>query len=176
MGCDIHAYVEYTTDGKYWRNLTANAGERNYVMFGVLAGVRVSEEQLFEPKGLPPGELGYKTRGDYWLRIAPAEHLELVNMDGWTSRENAERWVEQRLSRASYENGNLTSVSDPDAHSVSWLTASELSQAVDRYREVIGKYWPNDTSAPTEWVMILAAMQAAEANGAQARVVFWFDN
>lgn len=176
MGCDIHAYVEYSENGKSWRNLTVNAGERNYVMFGILAGVRVSQEQLFEPKGLPSGELGYKTRADYWFRIVPEDQPDWADTEGWTSRENAERWIERGLSRASYDNGKLIEVSDPDAHSVSWMTASELSRAVDRYREVVGKYWPNHTGAPTEWVMILAAMQAAEANGSHARVVFWFDN
>ena len=54
MGADIHAYVEFADkpeDGRapYWKNLTRNSGSRNYVLFGVLAGVRC-KDQLFPTK------------------------------------------------------------------------------------------------------------------------------
>lgn len=177
MGCDIHAYVEYSDDGKYWKSLTDNAGERDYVMFGVLAGVRYEEGKLFDPKGLPEGDLSSKTRAAYWRHVVPEKHPEYADWEGWVSRENAERWVSAGYSKPDYEDGVLKRVSDPDGHSHSWLTSVELSQAIDHYRSVIGGVWPSmKGKAPTLWLMILAAMQAAEANGAKSRVVFWFDN
>ncbi len=177
MGCDIHAYVEYSKDGQYWKNLTDNAGSRNYVMFGVLAGVRVVDAQLFEPKGMPEGELGYVTSHGYWLNVAPDEHPDWADGEGWTALEKAQDWIDRGCSKPDYNDGKLRRVSHPDWHSHSWLTAAELSEAIEHYRKVVGNYWPEEAGgAPTEWVAILAAMKAIEGNGEMARVVFWFDN
>lgn len=177
MGCDIHAYVEYSKNGKHWRNLTDNAGSRNYVMFGVLAGVRVADAKLFDPKGMPEGELSFTTAGDYWLNVAPESNPDWADGDGWTSLENARRWVESGYSVPDYRDETLKRVSGPDWHSHSWLTTDELAAAIEHYRTVVGNYWPEEGGrAPTEWVAILAAMRAIESNGETARVVFWFDN
>lgn len=52
MGCDIHAYVEIIEDKiticecEYFLN-------RNYGMFGYLAGVRSLDDPVVEPRGLP---------------------------------------------------------------------------------------------------------------------------
>lgn len=177
MGCDVHIYVEYSENGKYWKNLTNNAGSRNYVMFGVLAGVRVSDAKLFDPKGMPEGGIGYVTACDYWLNVAPENHPEWADGDGWTSPENARRWVESGSSVPDYLDGTLKRVSGPDWYSHSWLTTDELAAALEHYRGVVGTYWPGEGgTAPTEWVAILAAMRAIEGNGESARVVFWFDS
>lgn len=69
MGCDIHTYLEYAdvTDREgqpYWQNFTSNGGGRDYLMFEILAGVRGGEQQLFEPRGLPEGRLGWRTEED----------------------------------------------------------------------------------------------------------------
>jgi hypothetical protein len=182
MGCDIHAYVEFGKQSRpdaeiYWQNFTRNSGPRNYVMFGVLAGLRVAEAQLFEPKGMPEGPLGYRTNEDYWTHVAPEAHPEWADGDDWADLESATRWVESGCSVGERdENGRLKRVSGPDWHSHSWLTADELERALDHYRSVVPKYWPDSTDAPAEWVATLAAMRAFEAAGQQTRVVFWFDN
>jgi hypothetical protein len=166
MGCDIHAYVEYadftTNDGApYWRNLTRNGGSRNYVMFGVLAGVGYPEAQLFEPKGMPQGRLGWDTSDD-----------------DWCSLEQAERWVAGGYSVGETDdNGRLRRVSGPDWHSHSWLTTDELAKALDHYVAFLPKAYPSEPrTVPVEWQAMLAAMRCFEANGKQARLVFWFDN
>lgn len=177
MGCDIHAYVEYSDDGKYWRSLTRNFGSRDYVMFGVIAGVRYEEAKLFEPKGMPDGPLSYVTEDDYWYRVAPAKNPEWADLDGWTSKERAQDWVARGISKPEYKGDELSRVTNPDAHSHSWLTADELAQALAHYVTAYSDRWDAETAkAPTEWLMILAAMQAANAAGAQSRIIFWFDN
>lgn len=172
MGCDIHTYVEYSRNGQYWRNLTNKVGDRNYWMFGIMAGVRAEDLKLFEPKGLPDGPLGYLTENDYWHSIAPAGNPEWANLEGFCSRETAEGWISRGYSKGDYKDGVLRRVSDPDSHTHSWLTTAELQQCVDRFRELEG----TNGRAPSEWVGILAAMHAIEANGDQTRIVFWFDN
>lgn len=170
MGCDIHVYVEYSRDGKHWGNLTDNAGSRNYRMFGIMAGVRYEDAKLFDPKGLPDGNLSFTAEAAHWCNVAPDDHPEWAGSDGWVSKDNAERWVASGCSKPAFRDGVLKRVTNPDHHSHSWLTASELEQCVERYREL------SDGSAPTEWVAILAAMKAIEGNGDMARCVFWFDN
>ncbi len=65
MGCDIHAFVEKRTEGK-WECITEIEddegylspkkqiySERNYSLFGILAGVRGDSKPIKEPVGLP---------------------------------------------------------------------------------------------------------------------------
>lgn len=182
MGCDIHTYVEFANEPRldaepYWQNFTRNGGSRNYVMFGVLAGVRVDDAKLFEPKGMPDGALGYRTAEDYWCHVAPEAHPEWADGDDWITLDQATRWVEQGSSVGENdEHGRLRRVSGPDWHSHSWLTADELERALDHYRTVAPKYWPQDADVPAEWIATLAAMRAFEAAGQRTRIVFWFDN
>jgi len=58
MGCDIHAYVEYS-NGTRWRTLAEVDLDRNYGMFGLMAAVRVPGIALHQPRGLPP-ECGWQ--------------------------------------------------------------------------------------------------------------------
>jgi len=71
IGCDIHIYSETYSESKHrWQcnesfNLSAEDGEedvhyanrfysgRNYLLFGIIAGVRARDYQLAEAKGLP---------------------------------------------------------------------------------------------------------------------------
>lgn len=183
MGCDIHTYVEYAEwtqrDGlPYWSNFTKNGGSRNYLMFGVLAGVRVPDVQLFSPKGMPEGSMGYGTADDYWLSVAPDAHPEWADTEGYTDIESATRWVESGYSTGERDdNGRLRRVSGPDWHSHSWLTLAEHKQAMSHYQSVISEQYPGeDKTVPSEWLAMAAAMQAFEDAGKQTRLIFWFDN
>ncbi len=182
MGCDIHTYVEFsdgTLAGKpFWKNFTRNGGSRNYVLFGVLAGVRCPDAQLFEPKGMPDDGMGFRTADDYWNHVAPEDHPEWADGDDWVTLAQAERWIESGYSVAERDaDGRLRKVSGPDWHSHSWLTADELDQALQHYAAEVSKHWPaDDGSIPAEWQAMLSAMRTFEANGSQTRIVFWFDN
>ncbi len=181
MGADIHAYVEYvdfvTAEGEdYWSNLTRNFGDRNYYLFGLLAGVRGPDEPLFEIRGMPEGRLGYQTESDYWRYVTDNE-TDADNLEGWTLRDRAEEWVRSGASVADRRDGKLVRVSGPDWHSHSWLTTDELAQVLDAYAAGVQEHWADQKAeAPYEWQAILAAMRSFEANGKKARVVFWFDN
>jgi len=53
MGCDIHMHTEIKVNGK-WLHFSQPRLERDYEMFGWLAGVRRDGTCLFgEPKGVP---------------------------------------------------------------------------------------------------------------------------
>lgn len=181
MGCDIHTYVEFADPisnerGPYWRNFTRNGGNRDYVLFGILAGVRVPDVQAFEPKGMPDGNLGWGTSDDYWNMVAPPEHPEWAEGDDWVTIEQAERWVADGSSVADHDDsGRLRRVSGPDWHSHSWLTTAELTEALTRYRALPEDQYPYKYGLE-EWDAMLAAMRSFEAAGKLTRLVFWFDN
>lgn len=171
MGCDIHAYVEYTANDKYWCSLIENGGHRNYRMFAIMAGVRDYDGlKLFPPKGMPEGEVSRAVESDHWVNIAPEANPEWADDEGWVVKATAERWVAGGLSVADVKDGVLQRVTHPDHHSHSWLDVAELESCIERYRKIA------DGTAPTEWVAILAAMKAMEGNRAKSRLVFWFDN
>tara|TARA_Y100000310_G_C20211786_1_gene591664 strand:- start:157 stop:579 length:423 start_codon:yes stop_codon:yes gene_type:complete len=54
MGCDIHLHTEAKIAG-VWEHLNAPRIDRNYELFGFLAGVRVDDppEIIAKPRGLP---------------------------------------------------------------------------------------------------------------------------
>jgi hypothetical protein len=180
MGADIHAYVEYvdfiTHDGDdYWSGLTKNFGDRNYYLFGLLAGVRGSDGPLFPVRGMPEGRISYDTAGDYWLNVTDDPTYE--DHEGYTIRHRAEEWVSKGYSVADMRDGRMVRVSGPDYHSHSWLTTDELAIVLQHYAENVQSVWPESKAeAPVAWQAVLAAMQTFERNGKKARVIFWFDN
>lgn len=181
MGADIHAYVEYVAfvdheGNDYWASFTQNIGDRNYLLFGLLAEVRGPGPMLFPLRGVPEGHVSYRTEDDYWLRVTDNAQVAEYSQ-GWTTEEHAIRWVEQGCSKPEERDGKLLRVTHPDWHSASWLTADELSQVLDAYAKEVPKHWPEENpAAPFEWQAVLAAMCSFEANGRKTRVIFWFDN
>ncbi len=199
MGCDIHPYLEYYKEGSNYINGfgRVQTGGRNYLLFSILAGVR-GGPALYPQRGVPDN-LAYRTAGDWWYYIVDKE--EDICEQNQCSKEKAARWVEEG---ASVYNDDKTRVSDPDAHSASWLNADELEKcykeysvlAAEEHSSIIAVYENmykehpelrkserrtpieslQDYTAIPELEMVLAAMRTAEKHGLTARLVFWFDN
>ena len=84
MGCDIHTYIEYSKDGERWDSWGKIELGRDYILFGLMAGVR--QEVLgggppFPPRGLPD-HLSWRVWYDY------KEHQQDHHTPSWlTSKE-----------------------------------------------------------------------------------------
>lgn len=52
MGCDIHAFIEVKEYDLWWEWAKVNIN-RNYTLFGLMAGVRIPEYKLFDARGVP---------------------------------------------------------------------------------------------------------------------------
>ena len=53
MGCDIHAFIEVKIDNK-WHHHGEVDIDRNYELFGLMAGVRYAHDDMIDyPRGLP---------------------------------------------------------------------------------------------------------------------------
>ena len=89
MGCDIHMISQVKRDG-IWITYDANIYDnRNYALFGILAGVRGKEfPTISEPKGLPddleadPEDRGYSYYIDgHWLGDHSTSYLSLTELE-----------------------------------------------------------------------------------------------
>lgn len=185
MGCDIHLFIEHAdfnegdpaSDalvGPYWINFGGEFNlSRNYSMFEILAGVR-GRDAKFSPRGLPAGRLGWRTQEVHALVI----DYENDGGERHVTPRIAEQWVSQGISTypASRWNngphkGKPMYVTDPDAHTPSWLTADEFEQALNEYA-----VRNRNRDVGNDYRAVLAALRALETKSIGARVVFWFDN
>ena len=207
MGCDIHLYIEYKNkkvafDGykDNWHSFgqRINPG-RNYAMFALMANVRNHYSDgklpvLVEPRGMPE-DVGYIAKDDNQMYISEDEG------DNYVTMETANRWVESGSSKfVNNQEGKPTWVTDPDAHSHSWLTTSEFETIINNYLELEAgwhkervaehmtfveqnnikleswAYAPPVMKYEPEYQVVLASMKRFEELGYDARIVFWFDN
>lgn len=173
MGCDIHLRLERKAKGQNeWRDCRIFGydrcwGDRIYGMFAALAGVRnYNDIEHLPVRGMP------KDAADGTLKSYGCQVAAVVKYPDWQySEEDAERFVEEGDSEY-YDVNGLKYVSDPDWHTPSWCTTSEMEDCINRiFKDEnghIGDY--------SEWLALLGAMKGYEADGSECRAVFWFDN
>lgn len=81
MGCDIHPYLEFKKNGE-WYYLGEYHIWRNYLIFGILAGVREENvERISDPRGYPADiSAGMKAHVNMFLGgISESEFGELIH-------------------------------------------------------------------------------------------------
>lgn len=196
MGCDIHGYIEFRKgDQARWESFGGRLSlDRNYAMFGLLAGVRRGEA-LITPRGIPR-DVGYDVQDDFTIRVT-----DQYSGDDCCSVGQAHEYI-NRHGCAWWDDAH-DRVTNPDWHTPSWLTTGEYSEVLRAYNERKSG-WEAEaeieieamrTSQPTTYralyggdrakpnyayavayAAVLGAMCAAEEMGYAARLVFFFDN
>ena len=102
MGCDIHIYVEGRERGSTnWKLLLPEDDERvyrsrNYDLFGMLAGVRRRDVQIYEARGIPPDAStevakAFDERGDHTPSWLTFHELLQIHYSGMCTR--FEKWI-----------------------------------------------------------------------------------
>ena len=162
MGCDIHLFVEYKQyDNWYPFGYAELRLNRNYKMFGMMAGVRRNTELSFDPRGLP-SDVSTVVDGENKLYVSD-------DSEKYTSVESAKRY-EKMGCEITYRDGKPVWVEHPDWHSHSWLKREEYDKILDKYKgEELHPLSP-------DYISLKHIMYAYEANGSETRLVFWFDN
>ena len=107
MGCDVHPIIQYKEfeAPEYWKTAGVPDDNRNYALFGALAGVRNHDvTPLCQPRGLPPDLSeddikklydGYLLSGGHtptWFTLAEAEAYNTKDLDYGLEQWN--RWLE----------------------------------------------------------------------------------
>lgn len=138
MGCDIHAYIETSSDFRGKKNyyLWAHPNfNRSYLLFGLLSkGVRWDTDLGMEPKGIPD-DIDFYTSQEYYITVDDERAGER-----FCTMETAEKYVKYGAtlvpSYARESDGYVfpAKVSNPDWHSASWLSIDELEEVVKRWR------------------------------------------
>ena len=140
---------------------------RDYFLFGLLAGVRYSNCDYIEPRGLPLDinwftkeqyeEMGTDAHTPSWLTLAELEAIIPKLEEG---REAYKK-----------EFGDFVSKMEE--------LFGDDSELTETGRENLAQLLLEDKNKPDRFYWFLAAincMRFAEANGLKTRLVFWFDN
>lgn len=174
MGCDIHLRLERKAKGQNeWQPCYLFGhnhdcwSDRTYGMFAMLADVRNYWHLEHLPvRGLPK-DVTNRTLTCYGCQVA-----DDAKYDWQYSESDAKRWVESGDSFY-YEINGIKYCSDPDWHTPSWCTTSEMEDCINKiFRNEDGTYKEDYT----EWLALLGAMKGYEMDGSECRAVFWFDN
>ena len=185
MGCDIHAYIEYSSSAykkmaeerkqpRHWRDFAKRISlDRNYVLFGLLSkGVRTEYPESLEAKGLPDmNELAMETKFELCLFVD--DECYEKGYENYISKEEAQKWVDDGYSEF-LNNGTL--VTCPDWHSHSWLTTEEFEIVLNNYKIIKTEITGYIDDKFDNYKATLAAMKALQENDNDVRLVFWFDN
>lgn len=174
MGCDIHLFVEYRKETyipDYWRSFGGQFRlGRHYGVFSALADVRNYGDEIkpiAECRGVPKNA-GYSALDDYRYYVTENK----IDGGNECSKETAERWVKNGSSQ--WWDDKHTWVTDPDAHSESWLSLQE-------FKDALSTTWQHEGEEKRfidieDYNAVVAAMESLESQGMTSRVVFWFDN
>ena len=173
MGCDIHGVVEYEEkikhgDGSAWWSAIAIVDlDRDYALFGALAGVRIADIPHIEPRGLPSA-LSWRAVDEALDYIVSGEAEPGEN-------EVSLAEVDKRLSWGCERYGD-NYIAQCDWHTFSYLNTAELETALQAERDFCAVHWPEDAVPRPDIQAVLAMMKQLEAQGYSTRFVFWFDN
>lgn len=136
-------------------------------MFAALADVRNYNDLKHLPERGLPDDVTNRTLMFYGHPV-----VDDVKYDWQCSKADADRWVDSGCSHY-YEVNGVKYCSDPDWHTPSWCTTSEMEDCINRiFKNEDGGY----EGDYTEWLALLGAMKGYEADGSECRAVFWFDN
>ena len=142
MGCDIHAYIEMyskrdslSSTGCWVHCFAENVGiGRDYRLFGLLANVRSPSPFNLSAKGIPnTPQLSFTCASNYYLTVCDGERTKGVCYDfgRCVSREEAERLIQNKQSF--YIDDKKTCIQNPDWHSATYLSLSEMMQVRKNY-------------------------------------------
>lgn len=197
MGCDIHAYLEFKRpDADRWTSFGDKLSlDRNYRLFALLADVR-GEGAIYPARGVPR-DMAYHARDDYLIWVSD----QYPEGDGSTTTAKARSWVAE--GNSGWWDAECRYVTDPDAHTPTWLTTAEYAEVLRAYQQHRPEYEVEAAQAieqvrhrdPATYALLyahrepgeawpldvcysaaLGAMVAAEEAGHAARMVLWFDN
>ena len=148
MGCDIHMHIEIRYNGK-WVHYACPSIDRNYTLFGIMAGVRGEGPAIVEPKGVP-NNMSVVTRLS-WEKWGPDAHTA-----SWFNEEEIDL-LSARLKKLREQSGD----------SASWTTY-DLEYGILNGTYMFG----NSLTAFKHYNDYEYLPKSCDG----VRMVFWFDN
>lgn len=211
MGCDIHEYVEIRKPDGTWERVDDKYGpnidyrgrkcwnlDRNYWLFGILAGVRsVSFTAIKEPRGIPDdaskGVLAawddYRGDGHTPSYYTLKELLDIkktnIIVTGFVDLENYKEIKKKGFPKnweTHLENGSIFGFSSSKTATV--VSNEEMERLAKLMAFWDGKYyyteciWQYPTNQISEqfFDVFIPELEKLDSNPENVRFVFWFDN
>lgn len=164
MGCDIHAFVEYFSKQESTKNdscfVDCFADElsfgRDYVLFGLLAGVRHNCSVIVMPRGVPKDpHMSFSANRRYFLDVVDdTDTSRVVYRTNSITRSEADEYVSKGVSR--YVDTGRTKIVEPGFHTPTWLTLDELIEIRKLYLiEIVQHYSDLSSKARKDLVEFL---------------------
>jgi hypothetical protein len=172
MGCDIHANIDYDyPDSAVVWSLGEINIQRNYGLFSLMANVRGTYAEGFNPKGLPD-QVSYDTLDRLTIPVYD-DPKDPIDYSRAVDRKQADAWHQDWLNSpkdtvGGYANPAKLIVHHPDWHSHSWLNVKEMSQIISWMK----KYEIKSNA----FRACYHAMKSLHEDGCTPRLVFWFDS
>jgi hypothetical protein len=155
MGADIHGFVELKNKNSKWYSSVAKVFiDRDYCLFGLMAGVRGNNPPVVPPRGIPI-DLSGAAQDEYYYYVSEKDDPKII-----------EQWLSSGISTVYDEKYDI--ITHPDWHTPSWLSLSEL-KLVKGLLTIIQEYEHTTLNS------IIAMMEVLSDQG-DVRLVFWFDN
>ena len=164
-------------------------------MFAAMAGVRGDDIPHLKPRGRLR-DMAYSARNDdsHYVCDSQVEPTSGSGDEYYYSRAHAEEYVAKGYCEWTDESKSF--VTNSDHHTHSWMTADEFELSIACYLKKSGfmigvkrlemvapetliatdEAQVSALSYITEYWAILASMRCFEAQGHEARLIFWFDN
>jgi hypothetical protein len=200
MGCDIHFYAERKVDGVWQQALMPDKESkfeqtrfyynRNYLLFGLLAGVHNENvTPLVAPRGIPEdlskalkdnwdsGASDYHTPSHFLLselltfkesKIANTGYVNVLNYKKFKKVGYPDTWrydIWMGSNKACVDNARMERV----------MKMAAFLGDVEYFTEIAWEQ-PVKTIAPDFWEDALKRLQELDPNPENVRCVFWFDN
>lgn len=211
MGCDIHCYLEYYSEESkpnvpYVHSFSYDqiAFGRDYLLFGCLAGVRHAIKPIVEPRGLADDpEFGWVVKNKLFLKIIDEEpNSTEYNCISRTEAERLLSSTQNKYTTKKMQNDGV--IVNPDYHTISWVSLSELLKIRKLYLLENVKYWSdlsgkkrkeltdfidntsesdlfnytfgeNDSAVLYSTILCMTGFERMSTY-TKTRLVFWFDN
>lgn len=206
MGCDIHLYVERKVNGVWQGQLTQSEPQtyyrkrwyynRNYVLFGLLAGVRCSEiKPLSEPRGIPDdvSELVKEDWKIYGSDGHTPSYFSLPELilakeqnsifTGYVDMKNYRIYKEtgqpnhvmSDLNDIKYTYRKIPFEVVPEPEMERYFKMKAFLGETEFVTEIIWER-PNKTISVPFWDELLDKLKNLDPDPSNVRIVFWFDN
>jgi hypothetical protein len=175
MGADVHMFLEVEVAPRNKREkphatyIGSYSIERNYELFGLLAGVRGEARPLYAPTGLPENVTHPILHKYTDIIIDDCS----ASSDGCISRTEAERFINTGMT-TKFDAKRIVAVGN---HTPSHLYRDQFQQVIDKY--VSGVFCATDMYATAHVRVlqsILKMMETLETPYHKPRLVFFFDS
>jgi hypothetical protein len=153
MGTDIHGFIEARFDDGNWYAVNKIDFNRNYILFGIMAGVRCTELLHQKPKGLPED----------------VSKVTKFYSDDFGKYAHTRSWLTIKEMHYHILDAFINSYDEVRHYSNAKYTYPDLISSMDDFTQALFPYYFED-----DLERVWKCLHPLELN--KTRIVFWFDS